>query len=341
MRRVSVVVPCYNERDTIGLLLRALERQDFSLDDLEVVIADGMSQDGTREALAAFSRGHPRLRLRVVDNPARVIPAALNRAIEAARGEVILRLDAHSMPRPDYVARCLAALDETGAANVGGAWDIQPSGEGWIARSIAAAASHPLGAGDARYRYSDRAGRVDTVPFGAFRREWLERVGPFNESLLTNEDYEYNLRIREAGGVVWYDPKISSVYFARGDLRSLARQYARYGFWKAQMIIRNPRSLRWRQALPPSFVLVTVVLAALAVFWPPGRWLLDIQLGVYAIISLATGSGVALRRKDPLLALGFPLALAVMHFSWGGAFLWGLLHAWFGGRFGSIRAKGD
>jgi len=184
------------------LLLEAIRRQTYQLNEIEVIIADGMSDDGTRDAIQDYASQHPELSIRLIDNPQRIIPAALNVALKAAKGNVIIRLDAHSAPKPDYVERCLAVLEETDAANVGGVWEIQPGAETWIARAIAAAASHPLGAGDARYRISGHPGPVDTVPFGAFRKDWLERVGPFNEDLLTNEDYEYNARIRKAGGVV-------------------------------------------------------------------------------------------------------------------------------------------
>src|SRR3989304_7761914 len=124
-------------------------------------------------------------------------------------------------------------------------------GGGGMARPIAAAASPPLGAGDAGYRVGSQAGEVDTVPFGAFRREWLERVGGYDESLQTNEDYELNVRLRRAGGKIWFDPSIRSVYYARSDLAQLWRQYYRYGFWKARMLLRYPGSIRWRPALPP------------------------------------------------------------------------------------------
>lgn len=326
--RVSVIIPCYNERRTIGSLLEAIYKQTYPLGDLEVVIADGMSTDGTRDAIHAFSKSHPELVIHVVDNPDRIIPVALNRAIEQARGEVIIRLDAHSIPRPDYVEQCLAVLENTGAANVGGVWDIQPSVENWLARSIAAAASHPLGAGDARYRTSGDAGEVDTVPFGAYRREWLERVGPFNQNLLSNEDYEYNARLRQAGGVVWFDPAIRSIYYARGGLISLARQYARYGYWKARMLRLYPGSLRWRQALPPIFVLATILLGLAAPFWYPARLLLGVQFGLYGAIIFLVGLMQALRRRDMGLLLGFPLAVITMHFAWGGAFLWSMLTAY-------------
>jgi glycosyltransferase involved in cell wall biosynthesis len=333
--RVSLIVPCYNEQAGISLLLEAIRVQKYLLDELEVVIADGISTDGTREAIQDYASQHPELNIRLIDNPQRIIPAALNVAIEAAEGHVIIRLDAHSAPKPDYVDRCLDALEETGAANVGGVWEIQPGAETWTARAIAAAASHPLGAGDARYRISGEPGPVDTVPFGAFRREWLEKVGPFNEELLTNEDYEYNVRIRKAGGVVWFDPSIRSIYFARPDLRSLARQYWRYGFWKVRMLRLYPGTLRWRQALPPIFVLSTVILAALALPFLLARLLLAVQLGAYLLITTCASVMESIRRKDMELILGFPPAIWTMHFSWGAGFLWSVLKGGLGGRHGS------
>ncbi len=335
---VSIIVPCYNEARTIGLLLQAIHAQTYPRDDLEVIIADGMSTDGTREAIQAFTAEHPTLAVRVVDNPKRIIPAALNQAIAAAGGEVVVRLDAHSVPRPDYVERCVDALKRTDAANTGGVWDIQPSRDTWLARAIGAAASHPLGAGGARYRTGGEAGEVDTVPFGAFQRAWLERVGPFDESLLTNEDYEFNVRIRQAGGVVWFDPAIQSTYFARGDLRSVARQYARYGYWKAKMAARYPRTLRWRQALPPLFVLSLLVCGFTALVWKPAGFLFGVQLCLYGAVTLLAGLWEAIVQRDPALVIGFPLALWTMHFSWGGAFLWGLLSLILGGTRESGRA---
>lgn len=322
---VSVIVPCYNEEDTIGLLLDALYRQTYPLARMEVIIADGLSQDATRARIAAFVDAHPALQVRVVDNPRRVIPAALNRALEAARGEVIVRMDAHALPASDYVARCVQALQEGRGDNVGGVWDIVPRCETRIARAIARAAAHPLGVGDAWYRLGGTARAVDTVPFGAFFRTLVDRIGRFDESLLTNEDYEFNTRIREAGGRVWLDPTIRSRYFARATLRDLARQYARYGYWKAQMIRRYPHTLRWRQALPPLFVLTLLVLAWLAPWSGLARSLLALQMGGYLLVLLVASLPVAWRARDAWLGIGVPLAIATMHLSWGAAFLWGLV----------------
>ena len=324
-KQISLIIPCYNEKASIGLLLEAIRRQTFQLDEIEVIIADGMSDDGTRDAIRDYASQHPEFNIRLIDNPASIIPAALNLAIEAARGNVIIRLDAHSAPKSAYIERCLAVLEGTGAANAGGVWDIQPGAVTWIAHSIAAAASHPLGAGDARYRISGEPGPVDTVPFGAFRKDWLDKVGPFNEELLTNEDYEYNVRIKNAGGLIWFDPSIRSIYFARPDLRSLAHQYWRYGYWKGRMLQQYPKTLRWRQALPPMFVLATITLAALSSLFPLARLLLAVQLGAYLPVIIFSGILESIRRKDMGLIIGFPPAICTMHFSWGAGFLWSVI----------------
>ena len=325
MPKVSVIVPCYKEAAPIGLLLDALYAQTYPRHLLEVVIADGLSSDGTREAIARWQQVHPDLAVRVVDNPDRIIPAALNRALEAARGEIIVRLDAHSVPASDYIARSVAALEAGKGDNVGGVWEIRPGGSGWLAECIATAAAHPLGVGDARYRYAATAATVDTVPFGAFYRQLIERIGLFDECLLTNEDYEFNTRVRETGGTIWLDPAIRSVYFARPTLRALAKQYWRYGYWKVQMLRRYPHTLRWRQALPPLFVLALVVLAVVGAIWPPARWLLAFQAGAYAIALLVAGFHLAQRRGKPACVAGAPLAMATMHLAWGSGFLWGWL----------------
>ncbi len=324
---VSVIVPCYNEEATITLLLEALHGQTYPRERMEVVIADGLSEDRTRQRIADFVQAHPELRVRLVDNPRRVIPAALNRALQAAQGEVIVRLDAHAVPAADYVQRCVEALQAGRAENVGGVWEIIPGADTRMARAIARAAAHPLGVGDAYYRFADRPRYVDTVPFGAFFRTLIARVGPFDETLLTNEDYEFNTRIREAGGRVWLDPAIRSRYFARATLRDLARQYLRYGYWKARMARRYPHTLRWRQWLPPLFVVALGMLALLAPFSALARGLLGLQVGGYAAVLLLAGGQAAVRARDPYLVVGLPLAIATMHLCWGAAFLWSWITA--------------
>lgn len=328
MPAVSIIVPCHNERQTITGLLAAIKDQEFPLSEMEVVIADGMSHDGTREAVREFAGLNPGLRIELIDNPQRHIPAALNRAIGRARGDVIVRLDAHSVPARDYVARCLETLRRTSAANVGGQWEIRPGGPGALARAIAVAGSNPLGAGDARYRVSGSEGPVETVPFGAYPRSWLERVGGFDEALRTNEDYELNHRVRLAGGQVWFDPAIRSEYRARRSLPELASQYVRYGFWKGRMLARYPASLRWRQALPPLFVLSLLGLAFAAIWLPRVRLLLGVECIAYSSLVAGVAWSEAFRRRDFALLPGVTAALITMHLCWGTAFWAGLLRGW-------------
>lgn len=323
--KVSVIIPCLNEGRTIRLLLQALYEQTFDRKRMEIVIADGMSQDNTRNEIQDFSDTYKDLAINVVDNVVRTIPSGLNHAIKASSGEILIRIDAHSIPRADYIERCVKSLDENKADNVGGVWDIKPQTDSWLARSIAAAASHPLAVGDAHYRFTDKAGFVDTVPFGAFKRSVIDKIGGYDETLLANEDYEFNTRLRQSGGKIWLDPEIRSTYFARRNLDELSTQYARYGFWKAQMLKRYPKTLRWRQALPPLFVLSLLFLAIAGVFSPIALYLFLAEILIYFLILILIGIQVAIRYKKIGMIIGIPLAISSMHLSWGTGFLRGFL----------------
>ena len=318
---VSLIIPCYNEEKTIRLLLDALLAQTYPLAQMEVVIADGLSTDNTRAEIARFQDEHPELTVTVIDNTAQNIPAALNAAIKASQGEIIVRMDAHSAPAVDYVQRCVDALNAGLGENVGGVWDIRPGADGWVATSIAAAAAHPLGVGDALYRHASQAQSVDTVPFGAFRRELIDKIGLFDETLLANEDYEFNTRIRQSGGTIWLDPAIRSIYFARPTFDRLAKQYFNYGYWKWKMLQRYPKTLRWRQFLPPVFVLSLIFWISVGVFLPFAFTLLLLELLFYLAILFAAG----LKIDKPAL----PLAISVMHISWGSGLLWSALTSLF------------
>jgi succinoglycan biosynthesis protein ExoA len=322
---VSIIIPCLNEQATIRLLLEAISKQTYPHTKMEIIIVDGMSTDRTRDEIAAFQHEYRNLAIQIIDNPERFIPAGLNRGISTARGQIFIRLDGHAVPTAEYIERCVRDLQAGLGDNVGGVWEIHPSKAGAIARGIAVAASHPLGVGDARYRYTEQPQAVDTVPFFAFRRELVDRIGKFDESLLTNEDYEFNVRVRQAGGIVWLDPEIRSTYYARPTLRALARQYWRYGYWKGRMLLRYPRTLRWRQTLPPAFIASLVVLAIMAVIlgWP--GWLLVMEIAVYSLVLLSAGVIAALKQRSIALIISLPLAIAIMHLSWGTAMWWSLI----------------
>ena len=319
---VSIIVPCYNEETTILHLLDAVLAQTYPRAQMELVISDGMSTDRTRDVVAGFQKEHADLTVRVVENSARTIPSGLNQAIRESRGEIIVRLDAHSMPIPEYVERCVAAHEAGMGDNVGGVWEIRSGAPTWVANAISFAAAHPLGVGDAMYRLNAKAGAVDTVPFGSFRRSLIEKIGAFDETLLANEDYEFNTRVRESGGTVWLDPSIRSVYFSRSTLGKLASQYWRYGFWKMKMLQRYPHTLRWRQALPPLFVLSLFILIVLSLFIGFARYVLAAQLFVYFFVLGLAGLRLSIKKNTGSLLLGLPLAISTMHITWGTGFLW-------------------
>jgi len=324
--QVSVIVPCYNEERTIHLLLAALLRQTYPIARMDVVISDALSTDKTREKISEFQTKHPDLKIRVVDNNARTIPAGVNSAARTARGQILVRLDAHSEPNPEYVAVSVALLSEGVADNVGGIWHIQPGADTHIARAIALAAGHPLGVGDAKYRVSNKAQYVDTVPFGAFYREKFFDIGAFDESLLANEDYEFNARLQQDGGKVYLDPRIISRYHARPNLRRLAIQYWRYGFWKVKMLARFPDTIRLRQAVPPLFASSLILFSFLAIFLPFARIILLGELVLYFSALFAAGLASAMKKRQ-LECFLMPAAMLVMHLSWGFGFIFSLLHS--------------
>jgi succinoglycan biosynthesis protein ExoA len=315
--QVSIVIPCYNEERTIGFLLESIALQTFPVELMEVIIADGLSVDNTRKKIAEFKTDHPQLSIRVIDNTKKIIPAALNLAIRAACGEIIVRMDAHAVPAVDYVEKCVLALRSELGDNVGGVIDIKPGKSDWIGWSISIATSHRLGVGDAMYRRATTAGEADTVAFGAYYKKTVEEIGFYNEALMINEDYEFNARLRISGRRIWVDPEIRVTYFSRPTIAALAKQYFSYGFWKFKMLRRFPKTLRWRQALPPLFVLGLLMLLLLTIFWFPGLWFFFGTLVLYLAILLVSSINYAVSRKDASLLVGIPLAIITMHFSWG------------------------
>lgn len=326
---VSIVIPCFNEERYIYKVLENLAGQ-YQSGRFEIVVVDGRSTDATRERVADFKRAYPNLRVRLVDNPVRNIPAGVNLGIADARGDVIVRMDAHSIPSANYVRRCVEQLESGDeVAVVGMPWRIRPGAETRAARAVALAVAHPFGIGDAKYRMPERATTefVDTVPFGVFRKSLWAEVGGFNEALLANEDYDFHYRIRQRGGRILLDASGHSLYFARPTIKELARQYFRYGTWKAQMVKLHPRSLRWRHLVAPAFVAGVASTALVGFWWRPAWLLLGAAVVPYALLSLLCAFGLARRARDmsllPLVAFIFP----VLHVAWGSSFWLGLLRA--------------
>ena len=217
---VSVIVPCRNERDQVETCLRSILAQESPTGDFEVIIADGLSDDGTLEVLKELQKEDSRLR--IIDNPSRIVATGLNSAIRLAHGDVIIRMDSHTRYASDYMRQCVAVLKETGADNVGGPWVAE--GQGLISQAIAAAFQSAFSVGGARGHDPNYEGLLDTVYLGCWPREIFDRIGMFDEELVRNQDDEFNLRILKAGGRIWQSPRIKSWYTPRESLRLLFQQ---------------------------------------------------------------------------------------------------------------------
>lgn len=330
---VSVIIPCYNEERFIGKALSNLADQ-YATDIYEIVVVDGMSSDRTREVVAEFQQSHPQLAVKLIANPERKIPQALNLGIAAARGEIIARIDAHAAPSAGYIRRCVDVLQETGAAVVGMPCRVRPAAETATARAIAIGVSHPFGIGDAKYRLGgDALGEdarrqedVDTVAFACFRKSLWSELGGFDEKLLTNEDYDFNYRVRLRGDRVVLDRREHCDYFARATLTKLAGQYLRYGAWKARMIRQRPRSIKLRHLMAPAFVAATLALAATG-FWRRISWtMLAAELAIYFAAAVAFAYQATRKNREKLsVMLTMPIVFLTIHFCWGSSFLWGLV----------------
>ena len=308
---VAVVMPVRDGEATLADAVASVLSQEVDAT-LEVCIAVAPSADGTRavaDALAASDR-----RVSVVDNPAGVTPAGLNAAIRATTAPVVVRLDAHAELEPGYVARALQTLGRTGAMNVGGVQE--PRGRTPFERAAGRAMASRFGAGDARFHCGGPEGAVDTVYLGVFRREAIEAVGLFDESLVRNQDYELNWRLRQAGGTVWFDPMLRVGYRPRGTLGALARQFFGYGRWKRVVLRRHPRSLRWRQVVPPAATLGVLVGLLAAPWWPLALVLPVGYLGAVAVAAVVVG-------RSPAMVARLLAVYPAMHLSWGAGFLAG------------------
>ncbi len=283
---------------------------------LEAIVADGGSDDGTLDVLARLAAADTRLR--VVANPERIVSTGLNRALAEARGEVIVRMDVHTTYAPDYVAECLAALARTGADNVGGPWRAEAdAGGGAMQEAVVAAFQSPLVAGGALSRRLDYEGPVDTVYLGAWPRATFDRFGTFDETLVRNQDDEHNLRITAGGGRVWQSARIVSAYRPRASLGRVFRQYLQYGYWKPFVMRKHGQAAALRQVVPALFVGALAVAAALAASGVTA-WPLAALVAAYALALIAMTAAIARSARPRLAALWrVPLVIGASHFGYG------------------------
>lgn len=317
---VSVVVPCRNEKDHIRACVRTLLAQELPEGGVELIIADGMSTDGTREILEQAADQSPSLR--VVDNPGRIVSTGLNQAIIAARGSIIIRADAHTGYAPDYIRQCVAVLHESGADNVGGPWIA--AGHGYVGRAVAVVFRSRFGSGGARAHDPQYEGPVDTVYLGCWRREVFDRIGGFDEELVRNQDDELNLRLKRGGGTIWQSPRIRSWYSPRGSFRQLFRQYMQYGYWKVRVIQKHRLPASWRHVVPGLFVLTMLVLIAASPVSSLAGLGTVVVGGLYLVCTLAA-SVIAASQSEVSLLPVMPVVFGCLHIGYGYGFLRGML----------------
>ncbi|MDI9502153.1 MAG: glycosyltransferase family 2 protein [Bacillota bacterium] len=270
-KHVSVVVPIRNESRYIEDFLHSLEQQTYPKEKMEWILVDGMSEDRTVHILHAYDEKHPGL-LRVLENPDRTVPYAMNTGIRAAKGRYIIRLDAHSRYAPDYIEKCVLHLERSGADNVGGVAETVSRTK--TGRTIAKVLSSRFGVGDSEFRTTGRGGYVDTVPFGAFPRELFDRIGYYDERLTRNQDNELNFRIRKNGGKILLSPDIRFQYFGRDTVHSLLKMARQNGYWNVITMQLMPGSMGIRHFIPLLFVVSLLVLPVLGFVHPLFHWLL-------------------------------------------------------------------
>lgn len=322
---VSVVMAVRREANSIRASLGAVLAQDYPAERMEVIVADGMSSDGTREIVLEEVVRCPQVRM--IDNPMHIVPAGLNEAIRRATGEIIVRVDGHTIIPREYVRCCVEELLRTGADNVGGR--MMGTGRGFLAGSVALATQSPFGVGNSRFHYSDREEWTETVYLGAWPRALFSRIGLFDEELVRDQDDEFNYRILERGGRILLSPRIRSQYAVRSRIRSLARQYFEYGYWKIRVLQKHPRQMRLRQFVPPAFVLALAGGMVTAPWWPLGRACLALLVTTYLAATLGVSEWIAARHGSQY-ALALPAVFATLHLSYGAGFLAGLFR--FAGR---------
>jgi succinoglycan biosynthesis protein ExoA len=323
---VSVVIPCRNEVSFIGRCLDSVLASEYPANLLEVIVADGMSLDGTRECVAAYTARDSRVRL--IDNPAGVTPVALNRAIEASRGTVIVRLDARAEIAQEYVARAVESLDSSEADCVGGAMRTLTEGSGKFAEAIRIALTHPFGVGNSHFRTgsgspSNGPRWVDAVYGACWRREVFDRLGWFNERLERSQDIEFSTRLRRAGGRILVSPEVQINYYVRGSLRDFWRRNWSNGVWAVLPLACSPGIVvRWRHLAPLGLV-IALTGAVTASVWLDMGWPAAAVAGPYVAANVAAAVHAAFKERKASVAFLMPVVFSSLHLAYGFGSLWG------------------
>jgi glycosyltransferase involved in cell wall biosynthesis len=316
---VSIIMPIRNEADFIERALRSILRNSYPAEKMEILVVDGMSSDGTRQIVCRLSQLDNRVRM--LDNPKRIVPTAMNIGLRAARGEMFIRIDGHAEIPADFIIKSIRCLREHPQAWVAGG-HIRTVADNYTGRAIASAMRSPIGVGNSRFRLGDYEGWVDTLAFGAHHKWVVDRVGYFDEELVRNQDDEFNLRIILAGGKIWMSKAIQSTYFPRGSLRTLWKQYFQYGFWRIRTLQKHKRPASLRQLVPLLFVSSLLFFGLAGLAWRPFGILLTVEVALY-VVGLVMGAVDVGRKSGWRYTPVAPVIFAVLHFAYGTGSLWG------------------
>jgi len=315
--RVSVVMPSYNEEKFIAKAIESLV-DDYFLKNCELLIVDGMSSDGTQEVVQSFIKNG--LRIRLLENKKKIQAYGMNLGISEAKGEIIVRADAHCLYPPQYIKKCVELLERTEASNVGGI--MLPQGTTTDQKAIALALTHPVGVGDAKWHLGNFKGYVDTVYLGTFWKKLFDEIGLYDTNCKTNEDAELNLRILKAGKKIYLDSSLKVIYFPRESLKKLAVQYFKYGRGRCYATLKHRKMTSFRQA-GPALLVIGLFLSILLSFWKPLFLLFPLSyLLTLFFTSLLSWPKQSIPLKQRLLT---GLAFGIMHACWGIGFLSGLI----------------
>jgi len=330
---VSVIMPVRNEFDYINQSIGSILNQDYPQEKIEIIVADGMSTDGTRAVLHEYQANFKNIQY--INNTEQIVPTGLNYAISQSTGEIIVRIDGHCKIPTDYLKNCVYHLSSNEVSGVGGS--IKTIGVTTTAAAIACAMSSKFGVGDSAFRTTQgETIFVDTIPFPAYKRRTILKTGTFDEELIRNQDDEYNYRIRAQGGKILLASDIKAEYYSRGSLSSLWKQFFQYGHWKVRVLQKHPRQMQARQFMPPLFVAALLLTALTALIFAPGLWLFFIVAGSYILVNLVF-SLITAARTEWLNIILLPFVYSCMHLSYGSGFLTGLLR--FTNRWGDRQGK--
>lgn len=317
---VSVIVPCRNEIKHISDFLDNVLNQDLDENEFEIIVADGLSDDGTRSVLLSYSKNDSRIH--VIDNPEGTVSHGLNRAISAAQGEIIARMDVHTEYAPDYLKKCVKLLKAMKVDNVGG--PARTKSKSYIQAANCIAYHSWFSVGGAHFHNPDYEGFVDTVTYGCWWRADLISIGLFDEELVRNQDDELNLRIVRNGGKIWQSPTIRSWYYPRANLHSLFMQYMQYGYWKVRVIQKHHIPSAIRHIVPAGFILTLSASALTAPFLILSKLIFLGLSGLYVTANLFTSLAICSRIKKLKFFPILPIVFACYHFGYGIGFLLGI-----------------